>query len=140
MVETRLLEPELTTSELTTADLARTAPSRRSPVLPENKLEETLAMKPPEIEPPPPLFTAEETLEFRRRWMEVQTGFVDEPRPAVQAADKLVAETMKHLAEVFARERSRLESQWDRGDQVSTEDLRQAMRRYRSFFDRLLAV
>ena len=135
MVKTQTLEPEVTT-----ADLAKTAPSPGAPELPEKRLEQNLARKPPEIEPPPPLFTAVETLEFRRRWMEVQTGFVDEPRPAVQAADKLVAETMKRLAEVFARERSRLESQWDRGDEVSTEDLRQAMRRYRSFFDRLLAV
>jgi hypothetical protein len=135
VVKTPVLEPEVTT-----ADLAKTAPSRGAPELPEERLEQNLATNPPEIGPPPPLFTAEETLEFRRRWMEVQTAFVDEPRPAVQAADKLVAETMKRLAEVFARERSRLESQWGRGDEVSTEDLRQAMRRYRSFFDRLLAV
>jgi hypothetical protein len=133
--KTQTLEPEVTT-----ADLAKTASSRGAPEFPEKRLEQNLATNPPEIGPPPALFTAEETLEFRRRWMEVQTGFVDAPRPAVQAADKLVAETMKCLAEVFARERSRLESQWDRGDEVSTEDLRQAMRRYRSFFDRLLAV
>jgi hypothetical protein len=130
-----MLEPEVTA-----ADLEETAPSRGAPTLPEKRLEQNLATKPPEIEPPPPLFTAEETLELRRRWMEVQTGFVDEPRPAVQAADELVAETMKRLGEVFVRERSRLESQWGRGGEVSTEDLRQAMRRYRSFFDRLLTV
>jgi hypothetical protein len=135
VLKTETLEPEVTT-----ADLEKTAPSRGAPELPEERLEQNLATNPPEIGPPPPLFTAEETSEFRRRWMEVQTAFVDEPRPAVQAADKLVAETMKRLAEVFARERSRLESQWGRGDEVSTEDLRQAMRRYRSFFDRLLAV
>jgi len=129
------LEPEVTT-----ADLAKIEPSRGAPELPEKRLEQNLATNPPEIGPPPPLFTAEETSELHQRWMEVQTGFVDEPRPAVQAADKLVGETMKRLAEVFAKERLRLESQWGRGDEVSTEDLRQAMRRYRSFFDRLLAV
>jgi hypothetical protein len=135
VAKTQTLEPEVAT-----ADLAKTGPSRGAPELPEQRLEENLATKPPKIEPPPPLFAAAETSELRRRWMEVQTGFVDEPRPAVQAADGLVAETMKRLAEIFARERSSLESQWDRGDEVSTEDLRQAMRRYRSFFDRLLAI
>jgi hypothetical protein len=59
---------------------------------------------------------------------------------SVEQADSLVAQVMKRLAEVFAEERSGLEQQWDRGDQVSTEDLRVAMQRYRTFFDRLLAV
>jgi hypothetical protein len=70
----------------------------------------------------------------------VQSGFVDEPRHAVEQADGLVAETIKRLAEVFAEERSQLETQWSRGEDVSTEDLRLALRRYRSFFDRLLSV
>ena len=77
---------------------------------------------------------------LRNRWTEVQTGFVDEPRRAVEQADGLVASAMKRLAEVFAEERSRLEKQWDRGDTVSTEDLRVALQRYRSFFQRLLSV
>ena len=63
-----------------------------------------------------------------------------EPRKAVEQADGLVASAMKRLAEVFAEERSKLEQQWDRGDSVSTEDLRLALRRYRSFFERLLAA
>ena len=66
--------------------------------------------------------------------------FVDEPRAAVERADSLVAEVMKQLAEGFARERSTLEHQWDRGDNVTTEDLRVALQRYRSFFDRLLQI
>jgi hypothetical protein len=65
---------------------------------------------------------------------------VDEPRRAVEEADRLVAAVMKRLAEVFSDERRHLEAQWEKSDQVSTEDLRQAMRRYRSFFERLLAV
>jgi len=69
-----------------------------------------------------------------------QTAFVDEPRSAVEQADGLVAAAMKRLAEVFAEERSRLEQQWDRGDNVSTEDLRIALQRYRSFFQRLLSI
>ncbi|HEY7065082.1 MAG TPA: hypothetical protein VII06_26640 [Chloroflexota bacterium] len=84
------------------------------------------------------LFSADETHRFRDRWDDVQTGFVDEPRRAVEQADQLVAEVMKRLAEIFAGERSKLEGQWSRGNDVSTEDLRLALRRYRSFFDRLL--
>ncbi len=87
-----------------------------------------------------PLFVENEAQDFRSKWEKIQTGFVDEPRKAVQDADNLVAATIKRLAEVFAEERSKLERDWDRGDNVSTEDLRLALRRYRSFFDRLLSV
>ena len=87
-----------------------------------------------------PLFPSGEAEGFRTRWTEVQTGFVDEPRSAVEQADGIVAEMMKRLAQVFADERGKLEEQWSRGDDISTEDLRQALRRYRSFMDRLLSV
>jgi hypothetical protein len=87
-----------------------------------------------------PLFPNNELENLRTRWKEIQTNFVDEPRKAVEQADGLVASAMKRLAEVFADERSKLEKQWDRGDNVSTEDLRVAFQRYRSFFDRLLSV
>ena len=87
-----------------------------------------------------PLFSPEEAKDFRARWDAIQVGFVDEPRQAVQQADSLVAGAMKRLAEMFAVERAKLEGQWDRGDDVSTEDLRLALRRYRSFFGRLLSV
>jgi hypothetical protein len=87
-----------------------------------------------------PLFSSEEANNLRARWDSVQVAFVDEPRKAVEDADSLVAATMKRLAEVFAEERQKLEHQWDRGDNVSTEDLRQALRRYRSFFSRLLSI
>jgi len=87
-----------------------------------------------------PLFPGEELEGLRARWKEIQTAFVDEPRKAVEQADGLVASAMKRLAEVFADERSRLEQQWDRGDNVSTEALRVALQRYRAFFDRLLSV
>ena len=87
-----------------------------------------------------PLFPENEAGELRRRWDSVQASFVDEPRRAVEQADELVANAMKRLAETFASERAALESQWDRGDSVSTEDLRLALQRYRSFFGRLLAV
>ena len=87
-----------------------------------------------------PLFSESDIGDLRGRWADVQTGFVDEPRHAVEEADNLVATVMKRLAESFATERSNLEKQWDRGDNVSTEDLRVALQRYRTFFDRLLNV
>lgn len=85
-----------------------------------------------------PLFPDSELQNFRGQWDQVQTSFVDEPRTAVEQADSLVANVVKRIAEQFSAERAQLETQWDRGDNVSTEDLRQALRRYRSFFDRLL--
>jgi len=87
-----------------------------------------------------PLFTPNEAQDFRSRWEKVQGAFVDEPRKAVQDADALVDATIKKLTEGFAAERSKLEHGWDHGDTVSTEDLRMTLRRYRSFFDRLLSL
>ena len=86
-----------------------------------------------------PLFNEAELRDFRARWDQVQTSFVDEPRHAVEQADTLVATVVKRIAEQFSEERAKLEKQWDRGDNVSTEDLRQGLKRYRAFFDRLLA-
>ena len=86
------------------------------------------------------LLSADQAETFRSRWSSIQTGFVDEPRRAVEQADTLVAEVMQYLAQTFADERSKLEGQWSRGDDVSTEELRVALQRYRSFFDRLLSM
>jgi len=86
------------------------------------------------------LFSEADAAALQERWQEVQAAFVDEPRRAVEDADSLVAELMQRLAETFASERSALEAQWDRSGDVSTEDLRVALQRYRSFFDRLLAA
>jgi hypothetical protein len=86
------------------------------------------------------LFPASESDDLRRRWNDIQASFVDEPKPSVEKADQLVASVIQKLAQVFAEERSKLESNWSKGGEVSTEDLRQALRRYRSFFDRLLSV
>jgi hypothetical protein len=74
------------------------------------------------------------------QWKDIQAEFVDEPRKAVQDADALVAELMQRLAQMFASERDQLESRWAGGADVSTEDLRRGLRRYRSFFERLLAA
>ena len=91
-------------------------------------------------EPTVPLFAADEGERFRSRWTEVQTGFVDRPRESVEEADRLVTDLMQRLTAQFSEERSRLEAQWDRGDDASTEDLRVALTRYRSFFERLLTA
>jgi hypothetical protein len=87
-----------------------------------------------------PLLGDDATSDVGSRWERIQGSFVDEPRRAVEEADALVAELMQQLADSFAKERERLEGQWARGDEVSTEDLRIALQRYRSFFDRLLSA
>ncbi len=86
------------------------------------------------------LFPQEMTNEFRQHWQDIQASFVDQPRQAVEEADALVADLLQRLAASFSDERKRLEGQWERGSDVSTEDLRVALTRYRSFFDRLLAA
>ena len=85
------------------------------------------------------LFPENELRDFRGRWDKVQGSFVDEPRQAVEQAAGLVASVVQRITEEFAGERSRLEQQWGQGKNVSTEDLRVALRRYRSLFDRLLS-
>jgi hypothetical protein len=87
-----------------------------------------------------PLLPDDQTERFTTRWEEIQASFVDEPRDSVAQADALVADLMQRLAAGFSAERERLEGQWDSGDDVSTEDLRVALTRYRSFFDRLLSA
>jgi hypothetical protein len=100
--------------------------------------EAEILVRPAEVPGPMPLFSASEMADFRSQWTDVQTAFVDDPRRTVTDADKLVASVMQRLAQGFAQERSGLEKQWDSSDHVSTEDLRVALQRYRSFFDRLL--
>jgi hypothetical protein len=86
------------------------------------------------------LFAEGELSGFRSRWDDVQAGFVDDPRECVQKADRLVSDVVDQLTTGFSRARSRLEEQWARGEEASTEDLRLAIKRYRDFFERLLAV
>ena len=120
---------------LSTADMAAAASRPARPP-------ETTAKSPsqPTEARATPLFPSDQAQRLRSRWETVQASFVDEPRRAVEQADSLVAEVIKSLAETFATERSNLEQQWGRGDDISTEDLRVALQRYRSFFDRLLSV
>jgi hypothetical protein len=126
--------------DVITADLVSIPPERPDgPKLVKDQEPETLA-RAVALSEPMPLFTESEMGDFRAQWSKVQTGFVDEPRLTVEDADKLVAAVMQRLEQGFANERSGLEKQWDSGDDVSTEDLRVALQRYRSFFDRLLKL
>jgi len=126
--------------DVITADLVSISPERiEGPKLVKDQEPETLATAVAASEPMP-LFTEPEMGDFRAQWSKVQTGFVDAPRRTVEDADKLVTAVMQRLAEGFANERSGLEKQWDTGNNVSTEGLRVALQRYRSFFDRLLKL
>lgn len=84
------------------------------------------------------LLSPEESGNLRTRWNDIQGKFVDEPRSAVQQADVLVSEVVEKITQMFASEHSKLEAQWNQGSDVSTEDLRKALQRYRSFFNRLV--
>jgi hypothetical protein len=87
-----------------------------------------------------PLFQTHDADGFQTRWQDIQARFVDEPRESVEQADGLVAELMQRLAHEFAQERQNLEAQWAEGENADTEQLRVALRRYRSFFQRLLST
>lgn len=115
---------------LTTADLAASANKDAFP-----EVAQTAADRPERREELAPLFTAAAADDFRAHWNIVQQGFVDDPKDAVRQGDELVAQVIKSLAETFAYQRAALE-----GEQGSTEDLRLALRRYRSFFERLLSI
>ena len=134
--------PQLATDvpEPPTPEAATSSPSDR---VPSDRVEAARSPQPlavtSQAAQPNPLFPQDELQGFRSRWDKVQTSFVDEPRAAVEQADSLVANVVKRIAEQFASEREQLEKQWDRGENVNTEDLRQALKRYRAFFDRLLA-
>jgi hypothetical protein len=132
-------ERNLSTADLLAATEAQTArrsePDQGAPVQERQDLapraeEEQLA----------PLFNPQATQAFRDQWDAVQIGFVDDPKRAVQRADELVAQVMKSLAETFSNERAQLEGQVQEAEQVSTENLRVALRHYRSFFQRLLSL
>ena len=124
---------------LTTSDLAATSTERPVEEDVERDREDSRFEREETTEAGPLLPQADET-DLRARWEEIQTRFVDDPRRAVEDADALVAGVMKSLAEGFAQAREQLEGQWSRGEDVGTEDLRVALQRYRSFFQRLLSA
>jgi hypothetical protein len=107
----------------------------------ETRVGDTVPYKAPvaaNVESSAALLNHEESEQFRTRWNEIQGTFVDEPRAAVQQADALVTEVIGQITQMFASNHSTLESQWKQGNDVSTEDLRKALKHYRSFFNRLV--
>jgi hypothetical protein len=121
------MSPELTTADLAAATARRESMDRGEPAPASHDDDRAVAM-----------YSDEQVRELRGRWDQIQAAFVDEPRGAVERADGLVADAISKLADGFARTRGELEEQWKRGGEVSTEELRQALMRYRSFFTRLL--
>ena len=145
----------LTTSDLAGASASRERASGDDPNPVAGDDSEVVEVRPAEpVETPPPataakatedegsepLLSPDESARFSSSWEEIQASFVDEPRRSLERADALVADVMQQLAASFSDVRTTLESQWDRGDDVSTEDLRVALTRYRSFFRRLLSA
>lgn len=132
-----------TQRNLSTADLAAAAdPATQQP---DGEMHDQAAGRQsmrggPQDEQLAPLFSRDAANDFRTQWINVQTSFVDDPRQAVRRGDELVAQVMKSLAESFANERARIEAQLDQRSEASTENLRLALRRYRSFFERLLSM
>jgi len=105
-----------------------------------NRADATETASTSDIGEPAHLFPENEAQNLQQKWDQIQTRFVDQPRDAVHDADALVSTAIERLSKIFADERSRLEQQWSRGEDISTEDLRVALQRYRSFFRRMLSV
>jgi hypothetical protein len=84
------------------------------------------------------LIEPERAESYNSRWKELKGEFVDDPRRAVRGANELVGEVLDELEELFRRQRTDLEHGLG-SEQTTTEDLRQVLIRYRSFFDRLLS-
>ncbi|MGH9289745.1 MAG: hypothetical protein ACRD0V_15875 [Acidimicrobiales bacterium] len=110
------------------------------PSEPEPASAESSAAEPPAEEPPVAEPLLANASGYRDRWNVIQTGFVDEPSQAVQSAGELLAEVMDDLTHTLATELEMFEARGGAGDEASTEDLRVAFQRYRSYFDRLLAA
>ena len=139
-MNTELKEKDLTTSDLATGAETRTAQREVERDVNEPPTENRNAEVITEDEQLAPLFSPDAAKEFRSRWDAIQSSFVDDPKRAVRQGDELVAQVLKSLTETFSNERSRLEGQVDQSDKASTENLRVALRRYRSFFERLLSL
>jgi hypothetical protein len=128
------VEPTSAPAQPAPAEPALTEPAPAEPASAETEASAT------SLEDDEMLFAEGELSGLRARWTEVQAAFVDDPRDCVQKADGLVADVVDKVTSGFSGARSHLEEQWDRGEEVSTEDLRIALKRYREFFERLLAV
>jgi carotenoid cleavage dioxygenase-like enzyme len=125
---------------LTTEQLANMQAAEPPQPDPRERRQQQEQQRAAESEPRPQLLAPGDRETMTTRWREIQADFVDHPRQAMQDADALVAGLMQQLAQTFAQERQQLEGQWSRGDDVSTEDLRVSLQRYRAFFERLLSA
>ena len=150
-LDDRPAEVEVPAAEEPQFDDESTAVTREPEPAADDIVAETAEPAPPtdhiEAEPPKTesstgeiLFAGDDVADLRARWAGVQAAFVDDPKDCVQKADHLVSDVVEQLTHGFAEARSRLEEQWSRGQEASTEDLRLALMHYREFFDRLLAV
>jgi len=126
--------------ELSTTDLVDRTNQERTPEPAEPRAEEASQEQAGPLEGGEALIESQDAEGLRERWERLQTGFVDEPKRSVEEADGLVADVLRRVAESFSSARKTLEDQWTRGEEVSTEDLRQILQRYRSFFNRLLSA
>ncbi len=114
-------------------------PAEGGPVV-EERVSENKARMEPRQDELAPLFEQDATEKFRTRWLAIQSKFVDDPSDSVKQADDLVADVIQNITRNFADRRGSLEKQWNSGGKTSTEDLRIALKQYRSFFDRLLTL
>jgi hypothetical protein len=116
-------------------------PAEGGPVVKETVAEHEARMNPENTqEGLAPLFESNAAENFRTRWLAIQSKFVDDPKASVKDADDLVADVIQGITSSFADRRGTLEQNWNGGGDASTEDLRQALKQYRSFFDRLLSL
>ena len=134
--ESRQMDDEATSNEEVQPEAMGTTPQPSVPVSMSDRSEQTTG----DEDLREPLLPADRTAGYRGRWDDIQSRFVDDPRSSVEQADTLVLEVVQDLQTTFGSERSSLEAQWQSGEDVQTEDLRVALRRYRSFFDRLLSA
>jgi hypothetical protein len=134
-------EKALTTADLaTSANLTATTVQADRPVLEAINTDGVTQTAIKEDAKLAPLFTQDAATDFRSRWDVVQRSFVDNPQDAVRAGDELVAQVIKSLAETFASQRSEMEGGHEHAQESTTENLRLSLRRYRSFFERLLSI
>jgi hypothetical protein len=138
--ERQQMEDEATSNQETQPEDVGTTPQPSAPGSMSDRGEETIGDATGDEALREPLLPADRTARYRGRWDDIQSRFVDDPRSSVEQADTLVLEVVQDLQTTFGSERSSLEAQWQSGEDVQTEDLRMALRRYRSFFDRLLSA
>jgi hypothetical protein len=134
--ERQRMDDEATSNEEVQPEEVETTPQPSAPVSMSERADQTTGDEGLRE----PLLPADRTAGYRGRWDDIQSRFVDDPRSSVEQADTLVIEVVQDLQTTFGSERSSLEAQWQSGEDVQTEDLRVALRRYRSFFDRLLSA